>query len=113
MAPRHGPEFAARQDEVGALAAQRARLEDLFETPQAAALATLDDGWHDIRLAHKFKYLGYSVGPGVTLDKLWEEARTKWLKRTRQLGATQVSLVVTMMAYKERCRFKLKAREAT
>lgn len=80
-----------------------ARLVDLAETPQPATLTSTEDGWHDIRLAHEFKCLSYLVGPGVTLDKLWEEARAKWLKRTRQLGATLVSPVVTMRAYKERC----------
>lgn len=80
-----------------------ARLGPLDQTPQAGELATMEDGWREIQVAHEFKYLGYWVGPGASKEKTWAEARAKWLTRTRQLGATQVSPVVTMRAYKERC----------
>lgn len=69
----------------------------LDQSPQAQALAGMQDGWPNIRLAHEFKYLGYWIGPSVTLDRFWEEPRAKWTTRARQLGATQVT-----MAYKER-----------
>lgn len=39
----------------------------LAQTPQAHALARIQDGWQNIQLAHEFKYLGYWIGPGVTM----------------------------------------------
>jgi hypothetical protein len=60
------------------------------------------DGWRDILIRSKAKYLGFLVGPGRD-DSIWDKPCRKWIQRTTAWSKSECGLQYSAMVYNVFC----------